>query len=192
MIYLAVPKAILQNKGNLATGSINFPICSLFAGPTPRSPPAGPAPLSWLGCIPAWDTGSSQRPEGLSGLEWRRKRAGPRPAWGRRTCLPLAPGQREGRSHKRKEEVGGAAFLARGCSGTCWSRQKWPAQAPVQRGGPGSQERGPVKSWQVFPSSVPGSERLRGSTGREGRSFLVARGAEQNGTQEVRLGRRET
>lgn len=48
MIYLAIPKAILQNKGNLATGSMNLPICFLFVGPTLRSPPASPSPVTLI------------------------------------------------------------------------------------------------------------------------------------------------
>lgn len=45
-MYLDIPKAILQNQGNLAMVSINLPICSLLSDPTLRSPPADPVPQS--------------------------------------------------------------------------------------------------------------------------------------------------
>lgn len=66
MIYLAVPKAILQNKGNLAMGSINFPVCSVPSGCTTRRPPAGlgqPLSPGRLGL-----KSSSKRAEGLHWL----------------------------------------------------------------------------------------------------------------------------
>lgn len=72
MIYLAVPKAILQNKGNFAMVSINFPICFLLTDPTLRSPPADPAlwSLSRLDSARAQDSqcGPQAAPRGQSGL----------------------------------------------------------------------------------------------------------------------------
>lgn len=72
MIYLAILNAILQNKGNFAMVSINFPICSLLADPTLRSLPADPAPCSLrrLDSARAQDSqcGAQAAPRGQKGL----------------------------------------------------------------------------------------------------------------------------
>lgn len=120
MIYLATPKAILQNKGNLAMVSINFTICSLLTDPTLRSPPADPAPQALGGLGPA--RAQSSQPGTRAAPRGQTRLVG----WGggERRLGPGKPGEarhvfheslvKERRGQKRQKEVGRTAFLAEG------------------------------------------------------------------------------
>lgn len=146
MIYLAVPNAILQNKGNFAMVSINFPICFLLADPTLRSLPADPVPCSLrrLDSARAQDSqcGPQAAPRGQKGLGGC--------GGGQRRLDPGEPGEahhhsslaREGRGGKRNR-VGRAAFLA---EGLCWHPL---VRAGVAHPGPTAEGQGPQPGEQA-------------------------------------------
>lgn len=135
MIYLAIPNAILQNKGNFAMVSINFPICSLLTDPTLRSLPYDPIPCSLrrLDSARAQDSqcGAQAAPRGQKGLGGG-ERSRTRVSLVKHTITRPWP-EREGaeRETKRLEEQ--PSWL-RGCAGTRWSGQKWHTQVQLQRG----------------------------------------------------------
>ena len=62
--------------------------------------------------------------------------------------------KREGAERERKSAE--QPSWLRGCSGTCWSKQKWQTQVQQQRGGPSSLERGLLGHGQLSFLQYPG------------------------------------